>query len=268
MSAYVYLQTPEVIFAARINMASATYPATVLTFDTVTTGAYTDIQADMTLLLGSSAGADDLGRVRAQGLATSSTIPIGRTSQGIEDGELTITDNAYITVLEDYRVWAKIPYIDDAGIQYKDTNVAVDDYTGTDIPPVANIGPGFADFIDSITDLITVDFDASDSFAVADGETIDTYDWDVKDGTITVGSSSTAAITATFPAGFRWVAMTVVDTNGRPHTARCPVLAVDPADDVTLQHVSAELSITPQTQQLTLSVKQDISQADYPMAHS
>ena len=75
-------------------------PSPTITFDGVTTGAYTDVAADMTLLLGSSAGADDYGRVRVQNVATSTTIPIPRTSAGIEDGQLTIVDNAYITVLD------------------------------------------------------------------------------------------------------------------------------------------------------------------------
>lgn len=239
-----------------------TYPVTTLTFDTVTTGAFGVIQTDMTLLLGSSAGGDQYGRVRVQNVATSTTIPIPRTSQGLEDGELTITDNAYITVLEDYRVWAKIPYIDANGNQKKDTNIAVGAYTGAGIPPVANCGPGFANYTSS--GIITVDFSGSNSFAVADSATISTYAWDVKDGTIITGTVSTSAITVTFPAGFRWVALTVTDSNGVPHTARCPVLAVNAAADVTLPHVAPELTITPQGQRLTLRVTQDIPRATYP----
>lgn len=261
--AHVYLHTPVTIFAAQINMASVTYPVTTLTFDTVTTGAYTDIQVDMTLLLGTSAGGDDLGRVRVQNPATSTTITIPRTSQGLEDGELTVEDDAYITVWDDYRVWSKIPYIDADGNQKKDTNISVGDYTGTDIPPVANCGPGFADYIDG-DDIITVEFDASTSFAMADGETIATYAWDIKDGTVLTGDIDEVTLVASFPAGFRWVALTVVDTNGIPHTARCPVLAVDAEADVTLPHVEPELSITKEGQRLTLRVTQDIPQATYP----
>lgn len=212
-----------------------TYPLTELTFDTVTTGAYTSLQQDMTLLLGTTSGGDDLGRVRVQNAATSTTIPVGRVSEGSFDGELLVTDNAYITVWgDDWRVWSKTPYIDDAGKMYKDSTIEVGDYTGVDTPPVANCGPGVVASVSG--GIITVTFDATNSFAVADGATIATYAWDVGDGTITIGTSASATPTATFPAGFRWVSLTVVDSNGTPHTARCPVLAINPASDVTLPY--------------------------------
>lgn len=235
MKPHLYIHQPSAIFKARVNQTEAiTYPLTSLTYDNVTLGVYTDIQPDMTLLLGTTEGADDLGRVRVKTLADASSIPLPRTARGIEDGTLDYEDDAYITVLDDYRVWAKIPYFDtDNGVDYKDGNVEVGDFN-TNIPPIANCGPGFADYLGE-GDVITVDFDGSLSFPVADGATITDYNWDVKDGTITVGASTDAEITATFPAGFRWVALTVTDSNGKMHTARCPVLAVDPDDDVTVQ---------------------------------
>lgn len=262
MTAHVYLHTPQVAFKARVNLASPVYPLTTIPFDTVTVGAFGDIQADMFMVIGSADGLDDRGRTRVQNVATSTNIPIGRTSQGTHDGELDIRDNDFITVYDDYRVHSKIPYIDDDGNQYKDTNVPVDDYTGTDIPPVANCGPGFAGYTSS--SIITVEFDGSNSFAMADGETIATYAWDIKDGTVLSGDIDEVTLIVSFPAGFRWVALTVIDTNGIPHTARCPVLAVNAAADVTLPHVVPELTISPQGQRLTLRVMQDIPQATYP----
>lgn len=47
--------------------------------------------------------------------------------------------------------------------------------------------------------------------------------WDVKDGTITVGTAASERITATFPPGFRWVDLTVTDSNGATHTKHIPV---------------------------------------------
>lgn len=261
--AYLYIHQPTAIFKARVNMpGTITYPITSLIFDGVTLGAFGDVFFDMTILLGSADGLDDLGRTRVQNNATSTTIPLMRTSQGVEDGELTIVDNAYITVLDDFRVWSKIPRIDDDGIQYKDTVVPVGTFTAGDEPPIANCGPGFAGFTSA--GIITVQFVGTNSITIADGATISTYNWDVDDGTITVGTSASSTITATFPAGFRWVVLTVEDSNGNQHTSRCPVLAVNAAADTTIRDFTAEASISARGQEFTFNIKQNIPQTTYP----
>lgn len=263
---HLYLDIPTPIFKARLNLASAVYPLTALPFDGVTLGTYDLIQPDMTLILGTTDGADDLGRVRVQNLASTTSIPIGRVSQGIEDGTITAQNDAYITVWDDYRVWARIPVETADGDVFKDSDVPVGDFN-TELPPVANCGPGFADYIDPITDLITVQFPdggVNTSFAMADGATIVTHDWDVKDGTITVGTSASAVITATFPAGKRWVAYTVTDSNGKQHTSRCLVVAVDPDDDVTVPFTVATLAIEAKGQTLSVGILEDMPRSTYP----
>src|SRR6185369_11065400 len=70
----LFLLQPTVVFAGRVNLASATYPLQEIPFDGVTTGAYGDISAGMTIVLGSSAGASDYGRQRIRKAATSTTI--------------------------------------------------------------------------------------------------------------------------------------------------------------------------------------------------
>lgn len=243
----LYAHVPTTIFRARVNMpGTITYPITALTFDGVTLGVFGDIQPDMTLMLGTTADADDLGRVRVQNLASATQIPVGRVSQGIEDGTLYVQDNAYISVWEDYRVWAKLPYMNtDTGIDHKDGDIIVGDYD-TEQPPVCVIGPGFADYIATGTNVITVTFDSSLSYAVADGATIASRTWDIQDGTLTVGTLTSTSITVTFPAGFRYVHCSIVDSNGKGHTSRTPVLAVDPAADVTVDNSKCTL-----TQRLT-----------------
>lgn len=263
----VYIHSPVPIFRARINTPGAvTYPVTTLTFDTVTVGAFGDIQIDSTLLLGTTEGGDDLGRVRVQGAATSSTIPVGRISEGTHDGELAVADNAYITVWDDFRVWAKTPFIDDDGVQYKDSDIEVGDLT-EEIPPVANMGPGFADTIDPITEVITVNFGSATAYAMADGATIVSVLWNVGDGTITSGTSASASITATFPAGFRWVSLTVTDSNGKTHTSRRPVYARDPDDDTSLPDTYIQISghgTQQEGQAIDLRALVNVPQVTYP----
>lgn len=49
------------------------------------------------------------------------------------------------------------------------------------------------------------------------------YSWDIDDGVVTVGSTSSETLTATFRAGFRWVDLTVTDSNAQEHTHHIPV---------------------------------------------
>jgi hypothetical protein len=249
-------------------MASVEYPVTAIIFDGVTLGAFGDLIPDMTLLLGTTDGADDLGRTRVQNFATSTSIPTGRISQGREDGTLDIQDNAYITVLDDYRIWAKIPHmsLDGEITTFKDSDIPILSYN-TEIPPKANCGPFFADYIDDDTGLITVIFPlngVNESYAVAAGATLTDYLWDVGDGTITVGDATSESITVTFPAGKRWVGLTVTDSNGKVQTSRTFVLAVDPEDDVTFKSWGdANISLEKQGEALDLEIFEDLPRGTY-----
>ena len=259
----LFLLAPTVVFKARINQAGFTFPVSELTFDGVTTGAYTDIVEGMTVVLGTTDGGSDLGRQRIRKAATSDTIYLGRSSQGIRDGEIKPEDDAYITVWDDYRPWAKIPYITLVGDIYKDDDVSVGTKTD-DIPPKANIEPPHAaGNISSGGSVLTVSFSGTGSYALSG--TISSYLWDVDDGTITVGTAASSAITATFPAGFRWVSLTVTDSNANTHTMRIPVYARNPASDTTIQGFQLERQrITPQGQEVSLRILSSIPEATYP----
>jgi hypothetical protein len=237
---FLHLLAPATVFAARVNQASFTYPLAQVTFDGVTTGAYGDIVPGMTVLFGTAAGADDRGRQRVRKAATSSLLYVGWSSRGIRDGELDLSDDLYITVLDDYRAWAKIPRITQAGVMYKDFDTVIAD--GTPAPPVANGGPGYAGFVNASTGLITVDFTAANSFATAPGAALTTYAWDFGDGT--PGTASTSVVSnVTFPAGFRWVSLTVTDDNSKTHTCRIPIFAaVDTGAGTELSYAGATFS--------------------------
>ena len=193
MTMRLFLLSPAVAFAARVNQASFTYPIGQVQYDTVTTGTFNNILPNMTVFFGSSAGASDLGVSRVRKLADSDTLFFGRSSQGVRYGEVDLTDNCYITVFYDWRVWPKIPYIDSDGVRYMDHDLDYATY-GADSPPVSNAGPAFAGTIDSGTGLITVSFSASASFTTEPGATIASYGWVVHDGTITVGTTSSQTI--------------------------------------------------------------------------
>jgi hypothetical protein len=220
---YLYIHPAETVFAARVNQASFTYPIAEVEFDTITVGAFTDAKFGLTVLFGSTEGASDLGRQRIRATTSATTLKIGWSSRGVRDGEVNLADDAYITVIDDYRAWAKIPRITNDGTLYKDYNITAG--IGILSPPVANGGVGILDFFDPITEVITKDFDGTSSFTTSPGATITTYAWDFADGTPASSAASTVA-GVTFPPGFRWVTLTVTDSNARQHAHYIPVVAI------------------------------------------
>lgn len=263
---YLFIDKPAIVFKALVNMATITFPLREITFDTVATGSYSDIKEGMTLLLGSTEGDDDLGRTAVRVGATSDTIFIGQTSRGTHDGELDVVDDAYITIVDDHRVWAKIPRIQANGVIWK---WGGESYTsGNPAPPVAliNRGMGEAGFVDSGTILLTVSLDASGSYAVADGASIATYNWDVGDGSITVGSSSSSAITATFPAGRRWISLLVTDDNGQATTRWYLIAACEKtgSNAPIMNFDVTEHTHRPEGQQMSFRVFEAIAESTYP----
>lgn len=265
---HLFLLKPAPVFKARLNLASPSYPFQRLPYDTVTLGAYTDIREGMTVFLGTSDGADDLGRGRVRlsenGVATATDIYVGQFSRGRRDGEFDLQDNAYITVLDDYRVWSVVPRITSDGTVYKDYKAP---YSWCEPqPPVANAGVGYAGFVNPTSGTVSLDFDGSSSFAVASGASITGYAWDFVDGT--PASGNTAQVTGvTFPPGFRWVRLTVTDSNGQSHTAVVPVLAID-RDNLPVGYVQnfqvVEQRCTREGQEIAFRIFEDIPLSDFP----
>jgi hypothetical protein len=264
----LFLLNPTVVFAARVNLPDAAeYPVGFIAYDTVTTGAYTAIKPGMTLLLGSTPLGDQYGRQRVRGPETPATtisIYVGRSSRGNLDGELTLVDNAYITVWDDRRVWAKIPFIDSAGGIFKDSDLEVSDRT-SEPPPVAIMGEGDARTVATGTLVSTVSFNGQPSYATAAGATITDYLWDIADGTLTFGTLADDFITATFPAGFRYVSLTVTDSNGKSATTERPVFADDLDHTLSFDGFAIDSHrISDAGQQVTIRALEDMPRATYP----
>lgn len=264
MALHLFLLPANIIFAAQVNQGSFTYPIAEVAYDNVTDGAPTNVQVGHTVLFGLTPGGDELGRGYARDLVSPPTLYFGRSSYGTRDGQVALSNDAYITVLEDHRVWMRPPRIDGTTI-YKDHDIAVGDY-GSEQPPVANCGPWRAGTIDSGTGKLTLNFSASNSFAVADGATITGYLWAPGDGTITAGTVTTEDITIDFDPGYSWVTLTVDDSNGQSHTAVCLVVARDPDADVCIQswEVEGAQRIGLDGQTISFRLYDDVPRSTYP----
>jgi hypothetical protein len=178
-----------------------------------------------------------------------------------------LADGAYITVLDDFRVWSKIPRFDTDGGNWKDFNIAPGDYPQKQ-PPIANAGPWLANFIDS-TGYLTVTLPPpgmNAGTAVADGATISTYAWDIQDGTLIDGTLSSNRIIARFPPGRRYVKLTITDSNGKVSVNRCYIAALTrtagPYAPITKFRHSRKVSA--RGQELTLNFFTTLSTTRYP----
>lgn len=89
---YLSIFQPREIFRAQINDSSITKGARTITFDNVSLGSWTAIEANFTVLIGSTAGASDIGKIRVRS-ATSSQLTVA------ENSNIEWADNQFITVL-------------------------------------------------------------------------------------------------------------------------------------------------------------------------
>lgn len=205
---YLVVHQPETALACRVNGAPTGDPVTTLTFDTVTGGAWGNVEAGQTLLIGSSAGESDRGIVRVKS-ATSAVLSIAESS----DLAGIVQNNDYLTILRDHRFWVKFPRIVSLTEMYEDYNVAYTD-ENTAFGPVPMMGPcGFV-FLDGAS--IDIDYDFTDSYPIKAGS-ISSYATTYQHGD--GGSSASGTHTETYSAvtGMRGseTKLTVTDGNGK-----------------------------------------------------
>jgi len=237
----MYIHKPKVILRARLNMpGTPTYPLDHIEIDTITVGNTTLLKESMTVIIGSAADLMDYGMVRYRYMDSgfpTTRMHVARYSRGRSIGDLNIVDNAYVTVLEDYRVWAKIPQFWGAA-QSKDTDIGPGPNNGKP-SPVPNGGPGTAGDIDPATGRLEVEFAAKsfifDLASVPPIPNPQNYIWEFPaTATVVAGSITTANVTVRFLPGFYYVYLTVHDW-GLDHaeTQKIPIFARDPSNDLS-----------------------------------
>lgn len=216
------------VYTARVNQSVFDQSFAQVSYDGAV-GTLADIRVGMTVMISHTndrTKAFFIGRVRKA--PTAFILYINETSAAV-------VDNDYIFVLDDYRIWDKLA---------RDVNrVLKPDYEVSFrqlLPLISNLQSAYLEF----DELGTHEFElAPDVLATTASAIITSYLWDVEDGTITVGSSTTKDITVEFPTGFRWIHFTVTDSGGRFSTRHIPVWVHDNDFPATLlQH--GDLSIT------------------------
>ena len=131
----------------------------------------------------------------------------------------------YITVIDDYEIVERAQHRGVDGTFYKDWDI-----TFEKLPPtLSGLQSVYADLTAGATAIYSF---APIAVAQASGATISSWLWDVGDGSITVGTSSTQNITVSFPGyvtnEHRWVELKVTDSNGNYTIFHFEVYTVDP----------------------------------------
>lgn len=89
---YLSIFQPTTIFQAQINDPAISKGARTITYNNVTAGSWTAIEANFSVYIGSTPGASDIGRIRVRS-ATSSVLTVG------ENSNVEWNDDLYLTVV-------------------------------------------------------------------------------------------------------------------------------------------------------------------------
>ena len=203
---WMSIYQPRTVLACRVNNISAAPGDRLITYDGVTAGSYLQIESGMTMYIGTSLGAKDLGRIRVRS-ATSSVITIA------ENSDINWQDNLYLTIVKFWEIDAVYPRIVASGTVtywYKDYDVAYsnqNDLLGTFVC----MGSHYAGFVDNATG--TVYYTATGTLSLL-GATPLTYEWFFEGATVTGSSSETPGNRYYSTPGHYTTRLKVTDTNG------------------------------------------------------
>jgi hypothetical protein len=206
---------PNVIYTALLNgVPSSNDQVYQVTFDNGS-GTLGDVTAGMTLYVGTSAGAYDLGMCRIRKAPSAGTYYIGLTS------EIVWQDNAFLTVVDDFDLWPKHATIADSVLSM-DVDVAYSNQH-TNFNPVPIMGPHAVVWLDEAT--VDVEYDASDSWVP--GSTISGYAWSAPGASASSGMISATPTITYNAAGIYRVYLTVTAANGKTTTGVRHVFVYD-----------------------------------------
>lgn len=234
---YLSIYSPATIYSARLAaVPDSTDKVASITY-TSGSGTLANVLADMTLYVGSSAGAYDYGlcRIRKDGTTLAGTFYIA------EESEINWVSNAYLTVVDDFDLWPRhirINPVDgttplmDYDVAYTNQNQAA----GSTPTPI--MGPHAVLWLRGAT--VSYSPDASNSWV--NGGTIASHQWTA------TGASSTSGMTTTTPtvtynaAGNYRLEYTATGDNGVSFTGYRRVFVVTESSGVTTQF---EISSSP-----------------------
>lgn len=223
----------QIVCTAQVSTAIANGDSVTDIPITVLNGSVYAVRNGMTGYVGSTAGGDDLGMVRVKS-ANATNIHVARVSG------ITWTTSVYITIVDDFGLWAKLPTLDLTTIRMDDDVT----YTNqnTYFTPTPIFGPDRAINVTSGS----VGLDGTASYCL-DGSAITSYSWGVYNGSAVSGSiviSGSGTATWLIPgAGSYIMELTVTAANGKSCTGHRNYYVYDngtyaPIDQISLDSLS------------------------------
>jgi hypothetical protein len=204
-------ETPPIVFAARINQTFSDLDMQgELTYDTVTSGSAVNVLPGMTLWIGSTAGAYDIGQLRIRKAPASNKLFFG------EESHVELADNLYVTVVDEMLLWAKHVKINgttiliDFDIAYSDQHQKFD--------PTPIMGPPIVLDVESYPVQVTFP-EAVKSYVY--GSTISAWAWSSTSGSWTNPTTNNPTLTVnSYPTNGRIrIALQLTAANGKSFTA-------------------------------------------------
>lgn len=204
---YLTIHRPATIYTATLGTVPASTDSVISIPYVSGSGTHTDILAGMTLWVGSTPGAFDLGQCRIR-----STTGIGPTSGTFvinETSEIAWTAGANLTVVNEFLLWRRDPRVLSSGTVYMDYDIAYTDQH-SHCQSVVVMGPPAVKWLRGAS--VTVFFDASNSWCV--NNTITGYVWAAPGAASTSAmTTATPIITYNTPGTYR-VSCTVTNSDG------------------------------------------------------
>lgn len=212
---YLAVHQPNTIYTALLNGVPVENDEVYqITFDNGA-GTLGDVKAGMTLYVGTSAGAYDLGMCRIRKAPIAGTFYIGITS------EIVWADNCFLTVVDDFDLWAKHATIT-GGVLSMDVDIAYSNQHSA-FNPVPIMGPHAVAWLDGAS--VEVRFDSSDSWVF--DSTISSRSWSAPGSSASSGMTGNTPIITYNAAGMYRVFCTVTAANGKSTTGVRHVFVYD-----------------------------------------
>lgn len=182
---------PTTILACRVNDIAAAPGLRIVTYDDVTSGSYLNILSGMTMYVGTTLGAKDVGKIRVKS-ATTTTITVA------ENSEIDWEDNLYLTVVNFWEINSVYPrmYVPDplnpaTQIWYKDYDIAYTNQNSV-LGTLICMGPHHAGFMDTATGTCGIYYSASGTYNL-NSENV-SYFWSFEGGTPSTSNLKTPGI--------------------------------------------------------------------------
>ena len=181
---WLSIYKPPTVMACRVNDATITKDARLITYDGVTAGSYSMVESGMTMYIGTSAGLSDVGKIRVRS-ATDTVITVA------ENSDIVWADDLYLTIVRFWEIDAVYPRIIQASgshvtYWYKDYDIEYDGQND-DLGTFICMGSHHAGFIDD--GACQVYYTATGTHNLKDEEL--TYDWWFQGATVTGSSALT-----------------------------------------------------------------------------